>query len=69
MGWLEQIVINKYYMVLDSILGWKTQMLALQDLVKVEMQLVYLTATMWPDKQGEFIQLMRLLAKEKCYWF
>ena len=54
-GRLEQIVINKYHIVLDSTSGWRTQILGLQDLVKAETQLVYLTATMQLGEQGEFI--------------
>ena len=42
-------------------------MLGLRDLVKIEIQLVYLTATIRLRDEAEFIQLMGLLAKEKSY--
>ena len=41
-------------------------MLELQDLVQVKTQLVYLTATMRPSKEGEFLQLIGLPSKEQC---
>ena len=69
MGRLERIVIDECHVVLDSTSGWRTRMLGLRNLVKAETQLVYLTATMRPDEQGEFIRLMGLPEKEKCYWF
>ena len=69
MGRLERIVIDECHVVLDSTSGWRTRILGLRDLVKAETQLVYLTATMRPGEQGEFIRLMGLPAKEKCYWF
>jgi len=43
-------------------------MLRLRDLVKTETQLVYLTATMRPRDEAEFIWLMGLPAKEKSHW-
>ena len=69
MGRLVQIVVDEYHVILDSKSGWRTRILGLRDLVKAETQLVYLTATMRPDEEGEFIRLMGLPAKEKCYWF
>jgi hypothetical protein len=41
-------------------------MLGLQDLVQVETQLVYLTATMRPSKEREFLRLIGLPPKEQC---
>jgi hypothetical protein len=41
-------------------------MLALRNLVRVETQLVYLTATMRPSEEGEFLQLIGLPPKERC---
>jgi hypothetical protein len=41
-------------------------MLGLRDLVQVEAQLVYLTATMRPSEEGEFLRLIRLPPKERC---
>jgi superfamily II DNA helicase RecQ len=69
MGRLDRIVIDKCHVVLDSTKGWRTRMLGLRDLVKTETQLVYLTATMRPRDEAEFIRLMGLPAKEKCHWF
>ena len=68
-GRLERIVINKYYIVLDLTLGQRTQILGLRNLIKVEIQLVYLTAIIRLDEQGEFIRLIGLLVKKKCYQF
>ncbi|KAF2174793.1 P-loop containing nucleoside triphosphate hydrolase protein [Zopfia rhizophila CBS 207.26] len=69
MGRLDRIVIDECHVVLDSTGGWRTRMLALRDLVKAETQLVYLTATMRPKEEGEFIRLMGLPPKEMCQWF
>ncbi len=66
---LNRIVMNECHVMLDSTGGWRTQMLALWNLIKTETQLVYLTATMRPRDEGEFIQLTELLAKKKCHWF
>ena len=41
-------------------------MLGLRELVQVETQLVYLTATMRPSKEGDLMQLIGLPAKEEC---
>jgi hypothetical protein len=41
-------------------------MLGLRDLVRVEAQLVYLTATMRPSKEGQFLRLIGLPPKERC---
>jgi superfamily II DNA helicase RecQ len=43
--------------------------LALRDLVRIETQLVYLTATMRPSEEGEFVKVMGLPPKEQCQWF
>ncbi|KAG9191444.1 hypothetical protein G6011_09532 [Alternaria panax] len=69
MGRLDRIVVDECHVVLDSTGGWRTRMLALRDLVKAETQLVYLTATMRPRDEGEFIALMGLPAKKECQWF
>ena len=69
MGRLDRVVIDECHVVLDSTGGWRMRMLALRDLVKAETQLVYLTATMRPRDEGEFIRLMGLPPKEKCQWF
>jgi superfamily II DNA helicase RecQ len=69
MGRLDRIVVDECHVVLDSTGGWRKRMLALRELVKAETQLVYLTATMRPRDEAEFIRLMGLLAKENCQWF
>jgi superfamily II DNA helicase RecQ len=69
MGRLDRIVIDECHVVLDSTKGWRTKMLALRDLVKMETQLVYLTATMRPSEEGQFIKLMGLPGKEISHWF
>jgi Helicase conserved C-terminal domain len=69
MGRLDRIVVDECHVVLDSIGGWRSRMLGLRALVKSETQLVYLTATMRPRDEGEFIRLMGLPPKEKCQWF
>lgn len=44
-------------------------MLALRDLSIVGTQMVYLTATLRPSEEEQFIQLMGLPAKVQCQWF
>ena len=44
-------------------------MLALRGLVTVETQMVYLTATLRPSEEEQFIDLMGLPGKEQCQWF
>jgi superfamily II DNA helicase RecQ len=55
--------------VLESTKGWRTQVLKLRNLVFAETQLVYLTATLEPSEESEFIRLMALLPKEDSHWF
>jgi superfamily II DNA helicase RecQ len=68
MGRLDRIVVDECHTVLDSTQGWRSKLLELRNLVKVETQLVYLTATLKPKEEGEFRQLMGLPAKEECVW-
>lgn len=44
-------------------------MLALRGLMTVEIQVVYLTATLRPSEEAQFVQLMGLPGKEQCQWF
>ncbi len=44
-------------------------MLAMRNLVRAEAQLVYLIATLPPQEEEGFIQLMGLPAKQDCFWF
>jgi len=69
MGRLDRIVVDECHVVLDSVDGWRTRMLALRNLVMVETQMVYLTATLRPSEEELFIRLMGLPPKAQCQWF
>ena len=69
MGRLDRIVVDECHIVLESTKGWRTQVLKLRNLVKAETQLVYLTATLKPKEESEFIRLMALPPKQQCAWF
>lgn len=69
MGRLDRIVVDECHVVLDSLGGWRSRMLRLRELVKVGTQLVYLTATMRPSEERQFLQLMGLPEKAACHWF
>jgi superfamily II DNA helicase RecQ len=69
MGRLDRVVIDECHIVLESTKGWRTQVLKLRNLVQAETQLVYLTATLKPKEESEFIRLMALPPKEDSYWF
>jgi superfamily II DNA helicase RecQ len=69
MGRLDRIVVDECHVVLDSLQGWRGRMLALRGLVTVETQMVYLTATLRPSEEEQFIGLMGLPGKEQCQWF
>jgi superfamily II DNA or RNA helicase len=69
MGRLERIVVDECHIALESTKGWRTRVLKLRNLVKAETQLVYLTATLKPKEESEFIRLMALPPKEQCAWF
>jgi superfamily II DNA helicase RecQ len=69
MGRLDRVVIDECHIVLESTKGWRTQVLKLRNLVQAETQLVYLTATLKPKEEGEFIRLMALPPKEDSHWF
>ncbi|KAK4031212.1 hypothetical protein C8A01DRAFT_21538, partial [Parachaetomium inaequale] len=62
-GRLDRIVVDEYYIVLDSGAGgrWRSRMLGLRRLAKAEAQLVYLTATLRPADEAEFRRLVGLL--------
>jgi len=55
MGRLDRIVVDECHVVLDSKTGWRSRMLALRNLVMTETQMVYLTATLRPREEEEFI--------------
>jgi superfamily II DNA helicase RecQ len=69
MGRLDRVVVDECHIVLESTQGWRAQVLKLRTLVQAETQLVYLTATLKPKEESEFIQLMALPPKEESHWF
>jgi hypothetical protein len=56
-------VVDECYVVLDSLNGFRSQMLALRNLVWAETQIVYLTATLRPREEQQFIKAMGLPPK------
>ena len=54
-GRLNCIVINKCHIVLELTSSWRSCVLRLQNLVKAETQLVYLTATLKLKEESKFI--------------
>ena len=69
MGRMDRIVVDECHVVLDSTGGWRELIMRLRNLVLYEAQLVYLTATIQPREEEQFIQLMGLPPKERCRWF
>jgi superfamily II DNA helicase RecQ len=69
MGRLDWIVVDECHVVLDSLDGFRSRMLALQNLVRAETQIVYLTATLQLRKEQQFIEVIGLLPKGQCQWF
>jgi hypothetical protein len=69
MGRLDRIVVDECYVVLDSLDGFCSCMLALRNLVRAETQMVYLMATLRPREEQQFIDAMGLLLKKQCEWF
>jgi superfamily II DNA helicase RecQ len=69
MGRLDRVVVDECHIVLESTKGWRTRVLKLRNLVKAETQLLFLTATLKPKEESNFIQLMALPPKEQCAWF
>lgn len=68
-GRLDRIVINECHSILDSLKGFRSRLLGLRQLLWVETQMVYLTATLRPKEEKQFLDVMGLLEKSKCYWF
>ena len=68
-GRLDRIVVDECHVVLDSVQGWRARMLQLRQLLLAETQMIYLTATMRPQEEEQFVQLMGLPPKEQCQWF
>jgi hypothetical protein len=66
MGRLDWIVVDECYVVLDSLHGFCSRMLALRNLVRAETQMVYLTATLRLREEQQFIKAMGLPPKRQC---
>jgi hypothetical protein len=58
---LDRVVVDESHIVLETRF--------LRNLVFAATQLVYLTATLKPSEEIEFIRLMALPPKEYCHWF
>lgn len=69
MGRLDRIVVDECHVVLDSFTGFRSRMLAMRGLLRAEAQMVYLTATLRPSEEQQFIDIMGLPSKEQCQWF
>jgi superfamily II DNA helicase RecQ len=69
MGRLDRIVVDECHVVLDSLEGFRSRMLGLRSLTRAETQMVYLTATLRPSEEQQFIEVMGLPAKRACQWF
>jgi superfamily II DNA helicase RecQ len=69
MGRLDRIVVDECHVVLDSLGGFRPRMLAMRSLVQAETQMVFLTATLRPREEQQFISAMGLPAKAEGQWF
>ncbi|KAI1676246.1 Superfamily II DNA helicase [Pyrenophora tritici-repentis] len=69
MGRLDRIVIDECHSILDSLKGFRSRLLGLRQLLRVERQMVYLTATLRPKEEKQFLDVMGLPEKSKCQWF
>jgi superfamily II DNA helicase RecQ len=65
-GRLDRIVIDECHVVLDSLNRFRSRLLALKNLVQAETQIVYLTATLRPRKEQQFIKAIGLPPKRQC---
>jgi superfamily II DNA helicase RecQ len=63
---LDQIVINECHVILDSLNKFRSRLLALKNLVRAEIQIVYLTAILRPRKEQQFIKAIELPLKRQC---
>lgn len=66
---LDCIIINKCYVVLDSLGGFRSQVLALRNLIQAETQMGYLPATLRPRVKQHFINVIGLPPKRPSQWF
>jgi superfamily II DNA helicase RecQ len=55
MGRLDRVVVDEAHLVLESTNNWRTQVLKLRNLIHADTQLMYLTATLEPKEESEFI--------------
>jgi hypothetical protein len=62
-------VVDECHVVLDLLDGFCSRMLALRNLLRAETQMVYLTATLQPREEQQFIKAMGLPPKKQCEWF
>lgn len=69
LGRLDRVVVDECHTILDSTQSWRTRLLRLRELVLAQTQLVYLTATLEPRYEEEFIRLLGLPTREQCCWF
>ena len=57
---LERFVFNEYYMPLDSTPEFRPEIRQLDELIERGVQIVYLTVTLSPHAEPEFINIMRI---------
>lgn len=69
MGWLDRVVVDECHTPLDSVKGFRSRLLGLGNLVRLGVQMVYLTTTLRPKEEPLFIELMGLPDKSQCGWF
>jgi superfamily II DNA helicase RecQ len=61
---LDRIVIDECHILLDSINGWRPQVLQLSEMVEKGCQMIYLTATLPPDEEEAFFHSSGLDRRE-----
>ena len=60
-------MVNKCHTVLDSLKGFRSRLLRLRELLRVETPIVYLTATLRPKEEKGFLDIIGLPDKSKCH--
>ena len=65
---LERIVIDEYHTVLDSQEDFRPKLQRLSELWAAECQMVMLTATLPPEEEARFCQIMKM-PREMIQWF
>ncbi|KAG9241062.1 P-loop containing nucleoside triphosphate hydrolase protein, partial [Calycina marina] len=61
---LDRIIVDECHTVLDSTPKFRPKMRQLGDLVRREVQMVYLTATLPPHTEPEFMEIMKVKAED-----